>query len=318
MWCRPAVPGPLPAFAPSNLKSSIRLAEFAPQIAYDRAVVEAPDAYDAPKYPDLVGFEADVVDFRADGGETRLDVIYSVSTASLGVRVTPQGRGHVLTRSVALADTAFLQVTRQERTVIFPEGEASAGSLVDVIPSNVRPGRYIMTLTVREAGTGRTGSVTQEEDVEDYAVDSLRISDLLLASNIDDYSGKIRLRRGPLEVAPQPSRTYTTGQRLKFYYEIYNLTQDTFGATRYRVTTSVAAINSQLRGVGAFRKARSQKAAATVEQVGSRAMERSYLEVDLESAKRGMNRLILVVEDLNGNTIAQEEAIFKFEKEKRK
>ena len=309
---------PLPAFSPSNLKSSIRLAEFAPKIAYDRAVVEAPDAYDAPQYPDLVGFEADVVDFRADGAETRLDVIYSVSTASLGVRITPQGRGHVLTRSVALADTAFLQVTRQERTVIFPEGEASTGSLVDVIPSNVQPGRYIMTLTVREAGTGRTGSVTQEVDVEDYAVDSLRISDLLLASNIDDYSGKIRLRRGPLEVAPQPSRTYTAGERLKFYYEIYNLTQDPFGATRYRVTTSVAAINSQLRGVGAFRRARSQEAAATVEQAGSRAMERSYLEVDLESAKPGMNRLILVVEDMNGNTIAQKEAIFKFEKEKRK
>lgn len=228
---------PLPAFAPSNLKNSIRLAEYAPQIAYARAVVESPDAYDAPRYPELVGFEADVVDFRADGDETRLDVSYVVSAASLGVRTTPQGRGRVLIRSLALADTAFTRVLRQERTVVFPEGGETRLSLVDVIPSNVLPGRYTMTLTVREPGTMKTGSVTREIDVEDYHVDTLRVSDLLLASSVVQYAGRTRFRRGSLEVVPEPSRTYSSVERVKFYYEIYNLTQDAFGSTRYKVST---------------------------------------------------------------------------------
>ena len=307
---------PIPAFAPSNLKNSVRLAEYAPQIAYERAVVESPDAYDAPQYPDLVGFEADVVDFRAEGDETRLDVAYVIPAASLAVRPTPQGRGRVLTRSVALADTAFSRVLRQERTVVFKEGEETSASLVDVIPSYVPPGRYTMTLTVREAGTAKTGSVTREIDVEDYQVDSLRVSDLLLASRVDEYTGTTRFRRGSLEVVPQPSRTYTTAERLKFYYEIYNLVQDSFGATRYKVTTSIVAVGSRLRGVGALRRARRQEAAATVEQSGSSPMERSYLEVDLETARPGMNRLILVVEDLNGNAVTEKEAVFRLEKAK--
>jgi hypothetical protein len=280
--------------------------------------VEAPDAYDAPHYPELVGFEADIVDFRAEGNKTRLDVVYVVPAEGLSVRSTPQGRGRVLTRSVALADTAFTHVIRQERTVVFREDEDQDSLLVDVIPSHVAPGRYTMTLTVREAGTGKTGSVTREVEVEDYTGDSLQISDLLLASEVGDYTGRTRFRRGPLEVIPQPSRTYRAGERLKFYYEIYNLKADTFGSTRYKVTTSIAAINSRLRGVGAFRRARRQEAAATVEQTGTKAMERSYLEVDLESAKPGLNRLVLVVEDLNGNAVVQKEAIFRFEKANKK
>jgi len=160
--------------------------------------------------------------------------------------------------------------------------------------------------------------VTREVEVEDYTGDSLQISDLLLASEVGDYTGRTRFRRGPLEVIPQPSRTYRAGERLKFYYEIYNLKADTFGSTRYKVTTSIAAINSRLRGVGAFRRARRQEAAATVEQTGTKAMERSYLEVDLESAKPGLNRLVLVVEDLNGNAVVQKEAIFRFEKANKK
>ncbi|MEE2754781.1 MAG: GWxTD domain-containing protein, partial [Candidatus Latescibacterota bacterium] len=305
---------PLPAFSPASLKSSIRLAEFAPKIAYERAVVESPDAYDAPSYPELVGFEADVFDFRVEGDKTRLDVAYAVSAAELNVRLTPQGRGRVLTRSVALADTAFSHVTRQERTVVFREDEGETETVVDVIPSQLAPGRYTLTLTVREVGTGKTGSVTREVDVENYSDDSLRVSDLLLASEVGDYTGRTRFRRGPLGVVPRPSRTYQAGERLRFYYEIYNLKQDAFGSTRYKVTTSIAAIDSRLHGVGAFRRARSQEAAATVEQAGTKTTERSYLEVDLASARPGMNRLIFYVEDLNGNSTAEKEALFRLAK----
>ncbi len=92
--------------------------------------------------------------------------------------------------------------------------------------------------------------------------------------------------------------------------------QDSFGATRYKVTTSIVAVGSRLRGVGALRRARRQEAAATVEQSGSSPMERSYLEVDLETARPGMNRLILVVEDLNGNAVTEKEAVFRLEKAK--
>lgn len=305
---------PLPAFAPSNLKNSVRLAEYAPKIAYERVMVNSPDAYDAPVYPELIGFEADVVDFRSDGGETRLDVSYAVSAASLALRRTPEGKGRVLIRSVALADTSFSNVWRQERTVLFPEDEAEL--LYDVVPTNIAPGKYTMTLTVKEAGTGKRASETREIEVEDYKSDTLRISDLLLASRVGDYSGRIRFRRGDLEVVPQPSRTYRQEERLKFYYEIYNLQQDAFGATKYRVTTKVAAVGTNLTGVGAFRRARSQEAAATIEQAGSNPMERLYLEVDLEAARPGMNRLILIVEDLNGQVLTQKEAVFRLHKAK--
>ena|GEM_PF-3581326 len=304
---------PLPSFEPASLKSTIRLAEFAPEIAFERSVVESPDLYDAPRYPDLVGFEADVADFRGEDGETRLDIVYAVPTASVRTRDTPQGQTRILTRSIALADTAFSRVIRQERTVQFSD-PADSLTLVDVIPSTVPPGRYVATLTVREAGTGKTGSVTREIDVEAYGQDSLRISDLLLASDAGDYTGRVRFRRGALQIVPHPSRTYRSDERLKFYYEVYNLAQDAFGSTRYTVTTTVVAKDSQLRGV--FRRARSQEAAATVEQSGSSSFERSYLEVDLGAAKPGVNRLILTIEDLNGKAVARKEAVFQLEKAK--
>ena len=260
-----------------------------------------------------MGFEADVADFRGEDGETRLDIVYAVPTASVRARDTPQGRTRILTRSIELADTAFSRVIRQERTVQFSD-PADSLTLVDVIPSTVPPGRYVATLTVREAGTGKTGSVTREIDVEAYEQDSLRISDLLLASDAGDYTGRVRFRRGALQIVPHPSRTYRSDERLKFYYEVYNLAQDAFGSTLYTVTTTVVAKDSQLRGV--FRRARSQEAAATVEQSGSSSFERSYLEVDLGAAKPGVNRLILTIEDLNGKAVARKEAVFQLEKAK--
>jgi GWxTD domain-containing protein len=301
---------PLPSFAPIALKSSIRLVEYAPEIAFERAVSASPDVYNPPTYPELVGFEADVIDLRGEAGETRLDVSYAVPASSVAVRNTPEGRGRVLTRSVALADTGFSQVIRQERTVVFSEAEQGDLPLVDVVPSQLAPGMYVMTLTVRAAGSGRTGSVTREIEVEDYSGDSLKVSDLLLATEVRDYAGGIRYRRGGLEVIPNPSRTYGEKERLKFYYEIYNLKKDQFGVTRYKVTTAIVAAESGLRGVGAFRRARSQEAAATIEQVGTESTQRSYLEVDLEEVKAGVNRLVLLVEDVNGGGSDTKVAVF--------
>ncbi|MCY3766471.1 MAG: GWxTD domain-containing protein [Gemmatimonadetes bacterium] len=98
----------------------------------------------------------------------------------------------------------------------------------------VSPRQHRLVVEVRDRSTGSIG--TFREFREFRTVDSLlAMSDLLLASRIQPKN-PFPEGREDLLVTPNPLHTYGRSEPVFIYLEIYNLKEDRFGGTKYRIS----------------------------------------------------------------------------------
>jgi hypothetical protein len=295
------------------LRGNIRLAEYAPAIAFDNAVVAQPDAFRKVPVLPFKTFYYDLADFRGGTGKSRVDVAYSVPLADLLVVTDGQSPQVVLERSMALADSAYAVVYRQTQKIQLKVDTSgvSTGEVVDIMRQDVPPGLYHLTLTVTDVMNGRQGVLTRDVMIDAYDDDQqLQISDIMLVKSISDTVRDIRFRRGNWQAVPNPRRAVQAPSSLAFYCEVYNLTKDEFGQTRYRVTTAVKAITEGQRRIPG--NIEQPEVALSYEQVGNNSWERLPLEVELTNAQAGDNRIYVLIEDLVAGTKVAKENFFNY------
>ncbi|MBT5829707.1 MAG: GWxTD domain-containing protein, partial [Candidatus Latescibacteria bacterium] len=299
---------PIPPILPTMLKSTIRVAEYAPSISFQRAVSNQADNFRQPEPLPLKTFYYDVVDFRGGPQRTRVDVSFAVPLEHLLVVTDGQKPQVRLEKSIALADSSYSIVYRQTKSVSFPvdTSRANQEAVLDVIRQDVPPGTYHLTMTLRDVLSGRVGRLKRDVEIEPYGLDKLKLSDLMLVKSVSDTIRDVRFRRGAQEVTPNPKRQYKTPQDLAFYCEVYNLQKNEFGQTNYKVTTAVKAVDERA-GFRPFGANEQPEVALSFEQVGDQNWERLPLAVDLANAQPGRNRLIVIIEDLvSGQSISKE------------
>ena len=303
---------PIPPIPPTMLRDNIRLAEHAPAIRYKNATVNQPDEFrKAPRLP-LGTFYFDLADFRGSVGKTRVDIMYGIPLENLLAVTDGRQPQVVLEHAVALADSAYRMVYRNAQKVqhFVDTSNVATREVVDITRQDVPPGLYHLTLTVTDAMTARQGVLSLDVAIDDYGEDQLHISDLMLVKSMSDTLHHTRFRRGNWQVVPNPRRTVRAPDPLAFYCEVYNLAKDDFGQTRYRVTTAVkTAETEQRRARGTVDQ---PEVALSYTQVGNSDWERLPLEVHLEHAQAGQNRLFVIVEDLVAGTRVAKDTFFQY------
>ena len=303
---------PIPPIPPTMLRDNIRLAEHAPAIRYKNATVNQPDEFRKAPRLSLGTFYFDLADFRGGAGKTRVDVAYGIPLENLLVVTDGQQPQVVLEHAVALADSAYRVVYRNAQKVqhFVDTSNVATREVVDITRQDVPAGMYHLTLTVTDAMTARQGVLALDVAIDDYSEKRLHISDLMLVKSMSDTLRDARFRRGNWQVVPNPRRTVRAPDPLAFYCEVYNLAKDEFGQTRYRVTTAVkAAETEQRRAPGTVDQ---PEVALAYTQVGNSDWERLPLEVHLEHAQAGQNRLFVIVEDLVAGTRVAKDTFFEY------
>ncbi len=303
---------PVPPIPPTMLQDNIRIAEHAPAMRYQNAVVNQPDAFRAAPGLSLGAFYCDLVDFRGSASRTRVDIAYGVPLENLLVMTDGRQPQVVIERAVALADSAYGVVYRHAQKVQLAVDTADVVTreVVDIARQDVPAGPYHLTVTVTDAMSGRQGVFARDVVIDDYGEGSLLMSDLMIVKSLSDTPRDTRFRRGNWHVVPNPRRALYAPNALAFYCEVYNLAKDEFGQTRYRVTTAVKAIGTgQRRLPGAVER---PEVALSYEQVGNNDWERLPLEVRLEHAQAGQNRLFVIIEDLVAGTRVAKDTFFEY------
>jgi VWFA-related protein len=112
------------------------------------------------------------------------------------------------------------------------------------------PGKYHVKFVVRENETGRMGSFETDVTIPDYKSLPLKMSSVVLASQIQPSTKKKKyddpLVRDGSEIIPSVTHVFSTGQHLYFYYEVYDPSQQAGekgkpkGDTGIRVLSNVA------------------------------------------------------------------------------
>jgi hypothetical protein len=274
----------------------------------------------SPDNVDPVQFYYDFAHFRADeAGKTRLEVYLGVPHRYGRFQPETGETRMQVERIVGLLDEEAGAVYRRRgelrHRAAGDVSGAGAGFVPDVVSLDVPPGLYRMEVEVVDRHTGRKGRYRQLVPVDDYTEPGLLLSELQLAWRVTANPSPGRFGKGELEVVPIPSRTIGTGQGIFVYYEIYNLSRDAFGQTRYRVEYTVSprkggssrGIITQLVKVLSSDR---QEVAVGYDQLGHTDSERAYTELDLARAEPGKHYLTVTVTDLNSKETQSRKATF--------
>ena len=238
-------------------------------------------------------FYSAMADFRGKQGETRLEIYYSLP-------VSGQSETTRFERGLALFDTTWTPVFQKVEP--FSDISDQSDKIVDQLIVNIPPGRYYLGMQVHDTAGNKLGAQKQAIEVESYAGDGLMLSDIELANRIEEQEAD------SLNIIPQPSKSFSAGQPVVIYYEIYGLKKDAFGQTRYQMHYRIAPKQGQapavrvLQSVGKLLGVISEKEfTVSYEQVGETESELSYLQIDVTDSEQGLYELEVKISDLNAN-----------------
>jgi hypothetical protein len=262
-------------------------------------------------------FYYDVAQFRGSGNHTNVEVYVGVPTDMVTLE---DARGEV-TRSVAIATIDGDEVQKSNEPLIFSVADTTQlrkGAFApDVSVMKIQPGAYRLAVRVADQRSGKWGVYVQELNVQTFG-DSLSLSDLEMAYEIANRPRDHRFKKGEVWVIPMPSRNYQREQSPSVYYEVYNLTKDVFGQTRYRVDYTIQ--QDIRKGVGVFGalSAGMQKlmtsgkpqVVVSYERTGSEVWEPIYLELNTKQVKAGLNQLEVTVTDMVSGQSVSKRAMF--------
>ena len=174
------------------------------------------------------------------------------------------------------------------------------------------PGTYLMSVQVLDQSSYKSQVYRQQVTLFSYGGKDLQLSDIEMASSIrTGIGGKFSKR--DIEVVPNPSLGYLPGKPVFIYYEIYNLTKDEFGATKFRVQYEVESTEEKnvaariLSAMGHLVGIREQRNSVTIEysHVGNEEDDFVYLEFDMSGTDPGRHTVKVRVIDENTHRIAR-------------
>ena len=309
---------------PEAIAYLARMTEHMPAVIYQQAVSTSPDFYRPGLPGDILNFYYDLAHFRGPDGQTNLEIYYGIPPEQVEIEQEADSSFIHVQLAVALANEGHTSIYRTTDAFAYRGAQVPStieqGSFVpEIIKTQVPPGKYELQVQMKDLISGRTGLYRQELEVRDYQIPELQVSEIQLASNIAE-EGATKFQKEDVWIIPIPTRSYAATQNVYAYFEIYNLTKDTFGQTRYkteyRIRSSAmpavgvfGAVAAGLRTI--FRTSKPQ-VAITNELTGRDADEREYVEIVLNKVRPGVNALEIVVTDLISGKSIEREVRFRY------
>jgi len=199
--------------------------------------------------------------------------------------------------------------------------EVRAGAFIPgIMPVDLPSGDYWMSLQIRDRLSGKSQVYKQRIYLDDYAPrDELQISDVELAFYVGETeSEEGEFLKNGLKVVPMSSKSFRRDQNAFVYFEMYNLTRDAFGQSRYQVEYTVRTNTPRstpariLRGLGRVLRMveGDQEVKVSFEQTGESETDIAYVELDITESKPGGQKVSVKVTDLLAEVSAEKSITF--------
>ena len=288
---------------PPNSPNHALWSRMAPETVVAQVVSQTPSIYVHDYGGDPLDLYMYTANFRASERETAMEAYMGVPMAAL----TPSGDSRLmLDREVVVYDRSLRPVFRDSvRMAEAISGQAEKGTLmVDQTRAALSPGQYLLAAQVRDPISRKIQVHKAYVAVSSFRGEALSLSDLLLAGQIvevEEQAGKFQ--KGDLRVVPLPSKTFAKGQPVYLFYEVYNLSRDAFGQTRYRVEYRIKGVQGTglIRGLGRLlsQSPRADGVQISYEHTGTATSEPLYIALDVPENSKEQLEIEVVVTDLN-------------------
>lgn len=178
--------------------------------------------------------------FKGDPGENAVQVYYSV----LGKNTELSGEGGG-TRLILSQSFTFSPEDGEEPVRLKKENRIDVGlqpeswkrrGVLGVETLTMEPGDYVFELLFWDKTADRLGQYRGEFENQNFWSNKLRLSDVLLVSDIHPPRPGDEFIRGNVAFRPRMFSDYRRGEKVGIYFEVYNLALDREGKTDFRVT----------------------------------------------------------------------------------
>src|SRR5260221_2976322 len=166
-----------------------------------------------------------------------------VSLAVSGSAVPPGKGQEKVTLDVAgfIRDERNFPVGRIRDTMTVPPASADGLGARQVLyqtGATLPPGRFSVKIVVRENSTGQIGSFETKIVVPELKQAPVKVSSVVLSTQLQNAPGRKTsspLGRNGMELIPNLTHIVSRNQKLYFYYEVYDPTQEN-GAPQVRTS----------------------------------------------------------------------------------
>lgn len=307
----------------SDLGRISRLMKYNPSVVFKDVVSRTPEYFDLPPGVEALEFYYDLATFEGGPSRTKMEVYFGIPVEHV---VATEIEDHLVSQveyTVAVVDEEGDIVHRERDQLTFAgQQNSKPGTFVpQMMTVRLRPGTYRLAVQLADLHSDKWGLYHQDLDVPAYG-DSLKLSDLELAWSISKTTGPGRFQKGDVSVIPMPSRSYRMGQSVFIYYEVYNLGKDEFGQSSYQVTYTLrqnirrgfnpfGALDAKIRK---FIRRVEPELVVSYQRAGTDSSEVIYFELDTRKVKPGFHQIEVEVADLNANTSASKNAVFRLDR----
>ena len=182
--------------------------------------------------------------------------------------------------------------------------------------SIVSPDTYIVSLYSSILETNFIGGYKFKAVIPDYDVDTLAMSDIVIANNVERKGKDNLYKRDGLYIYPNPKLSFKRSDPMYIYFEIYNLNLDTRGNTEFIIEynlTLMKAEESFLSSIfNIFGKEAKKSITTSVDREGKQEQSNEYIAIDVSNLTKGFYKLNVRVEDKKSSVSIKKERIIKF------
>ena len=274
------------------------------------AIKEEPDRFNYDIGGTRIEFPYLASRFKGRGGEMDVYVPYGIPVETQALRVNQvlnlASGAFLLTAQDGIAEEhrrTVSEVTSDELTQF-----RGATLWIDAHHLRVRPGNYTLSVEFETKSGNGVGFSREPIEMAGYDGAQLQISDLLLAYTIEEQlsaTGETPVGyvlRDGLEIKPAPWGVFNRTQPIYLYFEIYNLSKNAQGNTRYEVETVMVAHREE-KGLAkvlkrAFRGRADEGVSVSFENTGNSVDDGQYLILDAVDQPPGTYIIVMRIKDL--------------------
>jgi GWxTD domain-containing protein len=302
---------------PPNSRHWALWQQLAPETVVARVTNKTPSVYAFDYGGEPMGLFLYTANFRGQNESTDLEVYLGVPVSEMD-----ETAGQVrLQREVVVYDGNWRPVFHDSTEAVEKVVGTSSGTLmIDQVRVPMKSGPHFLAVQVRDPLSDKIQIFKGEVYIDKYRDGVLGVSDLELAGDVRDAVREGKFVKGEVQVVPLPSKTFLKGQPVYVYYEVYNLTRDAFGQTKYRVDyvlkgQDASSVGARIfGGLGKLLGQASQTDGVTIsyEHLGEVDWESIYVGLDVTSVDKPEVELTVVVTDLNAPATLQVEKAIHF------
>ncbi|RMD85557.1 MAG: tetratricopeptide repeat protein [Calditrichaeota bacterium] len=243
----------------------------------------------------LFDFPFSVTQFRGKSGKTLVDISYALPLKKLH---------SAFKHGVAVFDSLWNPMGKLNFTESWPVQNSVRqvkNNLIHRVTLPLSPNTYYLSLFAQSQDNHKLGGWNVVLDVDNFAGDSLLMSDLQLAYLIEPHGSDSTFIKNGMTIIPNPTGVFNINETVYLYYEVYNLKTDDKNESNFEIETILK--QTKQKGKVSQKNSRSGKKQKSISikaerrTGGTQSVE--FASLDISNMEPGNYELTVQIHDQN-------------------